>query len=105
MRCCRTVQGKLEERLPFMSLTFPESFKQAHPQLYRNLQQNVDRLSTPFDLHETLLDLLDVTRVDVPLKHNARGAYRALPPDDVLLSPVRHLTSRIVSLTGLRWDA
>ena len=86
------MQGKLEERLPFMSLTFPESFKQAHPQLYRNLQQNVDRLSTPFDLHETLLDLLDVTRVDVPLKHNARGACRVLSSGGVLLSLVRHVT-------------
>lgn len=53
-----TLQGKLEERLPFFSFVFPESFKKKFPGEYRNFQTNVDRLTTPFDVHETLEDIL-----------------------------------------------
>lgn len=53
-----TLQGKLEERLPFFSFVFPEWFKRRFPAQYRNFQTNVDRLTTPFDVHETLEDIL-----------------------------------------------
>lgn len=53
-----TLQGKLEERLPFFSFIFPQSFKMNHPQYYKNFQANMDHLTTPFDIHETLEDIL-----------------------------------------------
>ena len=59
----KTVQGKMEERLPMMSLRFPPWFKQRYPILNRNLVTNVDRLSTPYDIHETLLDVLNLGRI------------------------------------------
>ncbi|GAB1599593.1 uncharacterized protein LOC115222734, partial [Argonauta hians] len=55
-----TYAGKLEERLPFMFLIPPPSFIQRYPQLWRNLKSNSRRLTTPFDIHETLNDLLDL---------------------------------------------
>ncbi|XP_017786040.1 PREDICTED: uncharacterized protein LOC108569125 isoform X2 [Nicrophorus vespilloides] len=54
-----TYQGRMEERLPFLYLRFPESFAKRNPLAINNLRTNVRRLTTPYDLHETLLDLVD----------------------------------------------
>lgn len=53
-----TLQGKMEERLPFFSFTFPAWFKREHASAYQVFRGNVDRLVTPFDVHRTLQDLL-----------------------------------------------
>lgn len=53
-----TLQGKMEERLPFFSFVFPEWFKKKYSMQYRNFETNVNRLTTPFDVHETLEDIL-----------------------------------------------
>ncbi|KAK6194415.1 hypothetical protein SNE40_000052 [Patella caerulea] len=60
-----TVQGKLEERLPMMTFRFPPWFEDKFPKAIENLRKNANRLSTPFDVHETLLDVLDYSRIDV----------------------------------------
>lgn len=54
----KTLQGKQEERLPFFSFTFPEAFRRAFPAAYQQFKSNVDRLTTPFDVHATLVDIL-----------------------------------------------
>ena len=55
----RTVEGKLEERMPFFSVILPDWFKEKFPKSYRALKMNGnDRLITPFDIHETLLSIL-----------------------------------------------
>lgn len=59
----KTYQGKIEERLPFLSIFVPESFRRNHRQLYKNLAENADKLTTPFDLHETLLHILHLNKV------------------------------------------
>lgn len=56
----QTPQGKLEERLPFMSWIFPQSFRKKYPQAIENFQKNIPRLTTPFDIHATLVSLLDM---------------------------------------------
>ncbi|XP_034112705.2 uncharacterized protein LOC117573538 isoform X1 [Drosophila albomicans] len=56
-----TLQGKQEERLPFFSFTFPESFKKRFSQEYKNFVDNAERLSTPFDVHATLMHLIQLT--------------------------------------------
>lgn len=53
-----TLQGKLEERLPFFSFIFPDAFKKRYPKEYAQFKDNLQRLTTPFDVHETFLDLL-----------------------------------------------
>lgn len=55
-----TWEGKLEERLPYLSLSFPQSFLSKHPEVLRNLRQNQDQLTTSLDLYETLKHLLDI---------------------------------------------
>ncbi|GFR85353.1 adenosine kinase, partial [Elysia marginata] len=55
----KTQQGKLEERLPYFSIYFPPSFKAAYPKDVAQLRKNRKRLTTMFDVHETLHDLLD----------------------------------------------
>ncbi|CAH1187353.1 unnamed protein product [Phyllotreta striolata] len=54
-----TYQGRMEERLPFLNLLLPQSFRNKYPSAYNNLLLNSMRLTTPFDLHETLMDLAD----------------------------------------------
>ncbi|CAG7726882.1 unnamed protein product [Allacma fusca] len=55
-----TLQGKIEERMPFLYFIFPDWFKRKYPQAVRNLQTNAQVLTTPFDLHETLQDFVSL---------------------------------------------
>lgn len=59
-----TYQGYIEERLPVLFITFPEWFESRYPLAVRNLRTNKRRLTTPFDLHETLLDLIDLGNIE-----------------------------------------
>ncbi|XP_045199770.2 uncharacterized protein LOC123554018 [Mercenaria mercenaria] len=68
-----TVQGKMEERLPLMSLTFPKWFRVKYPHLFKNLKKNSNKLTTPFDIHETLLDILDLRRTISRTRRKQRG--------------------------------
>ncbi|KAG7295299.1 hypothetical protein JYU34_022304 [Plutella xylostella] len=54
----RTFTGKLEERLPFLAITLPESYKRSHPEALRQLQANQDRLTTPHDLYATYVHVI-----------------------------------------------
>jgi hypothetical protein len=58
----RTVQGNIEERLPFMSFILPSSFRQKYPSAVNALRTNADRFTTPFDVYATLLSLLDMNK-------------------------------------------
>ncbi|KAL8603778.1 hypothetical protein ACOMHN_058513 [Nucella lapillus] len=51
--------GKLEERLPYFSFRFPPWFHERYPDIVRNMRTNAKRLTTPFDVHATLLDVLN----------------------------------------------
>ncbi|CAF1058404.1 unnamed protein product [Adineta steineri] len=55
----KTYQGKLEERLPFVSIRMPKKFQEQYPSLMTNLRLNSHRLTTPFDLHETFEHLFE----------------------------------------------
>ena len=52
-------QGKLEERLPFFSIRMPQSFQKKYPNEMRNLRLNARKLTTPFDVYETLKHFLN----------------------------------------------
>lgn len=58
-----TYQGRMEERLPFVIIRLPKWFTDRYKRAYYNLAKNTRRLSTPFDLHETLVDLLNPLEV------------------------------------------
>lgn len=51
-------QGKLEHRLPFLSLTFPPWFKLNYPKHAAALVKNSRIISSPFDLYATMKHLL-----------------------------------------------
>ena len=53
-----TLQGKLEERLPFLSFTFPEWFGKKFPSFAKNLRDNTERIISPLDVHATFMHLL-----------------------------------------------
>ncbi|PFX24499.1 uncharacterized protein LOC111331587 [Stylophora pistillata] len=54
----KSIQGKLEERLPFMSITVPKWFMEKYRVLYKNLIHNSKVMTTPFDVYATLRHIL-----------------------------------------------
>ncbi|XP_060838613.1 uncharacterized protein LOC132920325 isoform X2 [Rhopalosiphum padi] len=84
-----TQQGKLEERMPFFSFTLPKWFDRKYPKMASNLNNNVNRLTTPFDIYSTLMSVLhreelktdDVNKRsislfnEIPLERTCRDAY------------------------------
>lgn len=65
----QTVQGKLEERLPLFTMTFPKWFKKQYPALAENLRINTQRLTSWFDLYATFNHILDYPNKPKNLKH------------------------------------
>jgi len=59
-----TPQGKIEENMPFLYFVFPEWLKQKYPLAMKNFLLNRQRLTTPFDTHETLIDILEMTSIE-----------------------------------------
>ena len=82
----KTVQGKLEERLPMMSFIFPDWFKEKYPHLHKNLRENSDRLTTPFDIYETVKHVLHISRSQTELDYNV--AKGKIPRGISLLHPI-----------------
>lgn len=68
-----TYQGRMEERLPFVFVLLPDWFKIQYPQAIQNLAKNTRRLTTPYDLHETLRDLLNPYNMTENITPNAKG--------------------------------
>ena len=56
----KTYIGKLEERLPFMLIVPPPWLATRYPHVWANLKVNSHRLTTPFDIHDTLVASLDI---------------------------------------------
>lgn len=75
-----TMQGKLEERLPFFSFAFPDDFKRRFAHLHKNFVRNAKegRLSTPFDINRTLRHILQLNEGGVPEPPNPKKPLRAL---------------------------
>ena len=71
-----SLQGKLEERLPFISLIFPSSFQSKYNEAFSKLKANVDRLTTPLDIHSTLMDILHLNKSPMSLSHPKNGTHR-----------------------------
>ncbi|KAG8287670.1 hypothetical protein J6590_031784 [Homalodisca vitripennis] len=75
-----TFQGYMEERLPFLFIAYPNWFRIKYTTAVANLKKNAKKLTTPYDLHETLLDLIDVTQLEQEtLRERSRRLERAKP--------------------------
>ncbi|KDR15450.1 uncharacterized protein LOC110833590 isoform X2 [Zootermopsis nevadensis] len=64
-RIRETFIGWLEERLPFIYVWIPLWYRQQHPEIEKNLVTNRDRLTSPYDIHMTLRDILRQNRESV----------------------------------------
>jgi len=53
-----TMTGKLEERLPFLSMTLPKQFLEKHTEIKQALRHNRKLLTSFFDIHATLHHML-----------------------------------------------
>jgi len=58
----RTRMGWYEENMPLLMIAMPESFRRRHAQMMATLHSNQHRLTTPFDVHETIRRLVDISR-------------------------------------------
>lgn len=74
-----TVQGKLEERLPFLAMYFPSWFIKSYPEMIENLQQNTETLSSHFDLHATLRHLTSQFPGSPSVDNSKHGTSFLLP--------------------------
>lgn len=76
--------GKMEERLPFLFFVFPQWFLAKYPDYAENLQTNSRRLTTPFDIYETLSDILHFNEF-IPVrrgfKNRGISLFRDIPED------------------------
>ncbi|CAG7726920.1 unnamed protein product [Allacma fusca] len=52
-------QGRFESKMPLFLTIFPESFSSKYPTAISNFEENSYRLTTPFDVFETLKDLVN----------------------------------------------
>ena len=64
-----TIQGKLEERMPFFTMAFPKWFKVKFPSTDKNLRKNGNRLTTWYDVHATLRHMLSYPALPKGIKH------------------------------------
>lgn len=74
----QSTQGKLEHRLPFLSVTFPSWFKRKYPGHVAEMFKNSRIISSPFDLHATLRHLL--TFPEKPLSEAVRVGRSLFEP-------------------------
>ncbi|KAH3733495.1 hypothetical protein DPMN_039924 [Dreissena polymorpha] len=75
----QTEQGKLEERMPYFGIFVPPDFRKDHPNKYTNFLESVDRLTTPFDIYETLLDILEETNTFEPTDRKSYSLFSKIP--------------------------
>uniref|UniRef100_A0A1I8GVD2 Sulfatase domain-containing protein n=3 Tax=Macrostomum lignano TaxID=282301 RepID=A0A1I8GVD2_9PLAT len=64
-----TLQGKYEERLPFLGIALPKRLKDAHPIETKQLIKNQNRLITPLDLHATMRHAAEFFTPQPPPQH------------------------------------
>lgn len=72
-----TVQGKLEERLPWFSVSLPSSFHRRFGDLAANLRSNQAIITSAFDVHATLRHIL--TYPNIPSDERTRSLLQKLP--------------------------
>ncbi|KAL3205086.1 hypothetical protein MRX96_011401 [Rhipicephalus microplus] len=61
-----TYIGKFEDRQPFAFVVFPPWFLQKNPETAQSLRPNPHRLTTHFDIHATVVELLDYPNAQQP---------------------------------------
>ncbi|KAJ0170626.1 hypothetical protein K1T71_013997 [Dendrolimus kikuchii] len=55
-----TELGRIEERLPFLSIVLPKTVQTLRPAALLNLKSNVNVLTTTYDVYDTILDIVEL---------------------------------------------
>ncbi|KAK3099467.1 hypothetical protein FSP39_004924 [Pinctada imbricata] len=77
--------GRIEDRMPFLSIVIPDHLKKKYPHLHKNLLTNTERLTTPYDVHQLFSDVLHNSYSDKNIsqfpKYMPRGIslFREIP--------------------------
>ncbi|KAI6198228.1 hypothetical protein M3Y99_01897500 [Aphelenchoides fujianensis] len=59
-----TYSGRIEERQPFFAIRFPKKWEEAYPEKIKQYEININRLTSNYDLHETLREILELDTPD-----------------------------------------
>lgn len=70
-------QARLENKLPFAFLLLPQWFREKYSVAYQNIKENQYRLTTPYDIHSTLIDMINPS---VHLSNDVIKKRTFLPP-------------------------
>lgn len=77
----RSPVGHLEERLPAAYIVLPANFTIDALEAESNLRENARKLTTPYDIHETLLDILHQTQNRTMNSTKGISLFSEIPPD------------------------
>ena len=72
------IQGKLEERLPLFSMSFPAWVMKKHPEISNNLKININRLTSWYDVYATFRHMISYPNVPANLKHG-QSLFKEVP--------------------------
>lgn len=61
------MESYYEERLPMFFIWVPYDFRERYKEKYKNLQLNQHRLTTPYDLHATLWEILKISNDSIDI--------------------------------------
>lgn len=86
----QTYQGRMEGSLPFVFFVFPEWWRLKYSTAIANLRRNSVSLTTPYDLHETLIDVLMIENIseEAMLKRNRLTHKANLTRGISMFSPI-----------------
>jgi hypothetical protein len=81
-----TYIGRIENNMPFLMVYIPEVLKSKYPWLQKNLEYNTDKLISPFDIHQTMVDVIEGTFSDQKLEtvntwRTGRSLLSKIPKD------------------------
>ena len=79
-----TYHGRIETSTPYVFFVFPPWFKRKYPELMSTLEINRNRLSSHFDVHETLRDLMylkEGARKAGTVKERGISLFREIPKE------------------------
>ena len=74
-----SIEGKLEERMPFLSVTVPKWFKTKHKDFYASLLNNTKVLTSHYDLYGTLRHML--TFPNTPKVKTGQSLFKKINPE------------------------
>ena len=77
------IGAAVEERLPFMVIVTPTWFRVKYPDLQHSLEENAFRLTTPFDIHATMMDVISMAEGGERTLYTDRGQslFHTVPLD------------------------